>query len=46
MTYKTQELKQSAIDAQQVVVDNAKGQPAINDAKDELAEIKSASVQA
>jgi hypothetical protein len=37
-------LKDEAIEAQQKVVDAAKGQPAINEAKAELVEIKDAQV--
>ena len=44
MPYKTQALKQAAIDAQQLIVNAAVGQPAVNDANEKLAEIKSATV--
>lgn len=45
-TFKTQELKQKAIGAQQLVVDAAKTQSTINEAKAELAKIEAKEVVA
>ena len=44
MKYSTQVEKQAAIDAQQVVVNAAEGQPAIDTANAKLAEINAAEI--
>jgi hypothetical protein len=46
MSYNTQELKDAAVAKQQLVVDAAKGTPAIEKAQEKLEEIKDAEVQA
>lgn len=45
MTFKTQEEKDEAVTAQKKVVDEAVGQPAVDEAKDKLEEIKAEEVE-